>query len=115
MWARIKSLGWVVALGAILSAVVLGLASAKSVNRKASSKRKETRAVEMMNSGIGREIHKGKKMLEAANKDKDAAIAADVQMENQLEKMGAANESLDAIADRFNSRRLRKRAANDPA
>ena len=110
MWDKIKSMGWVVALAAVASAVVLGLAAAKSVNRQATSKRKETRAIDMMNSGIGREIHKGKKLLEAANKDKDAAVAADVQMENQLEKMGAANESLDAIAHRFNSRRLRQSA-----
>lgn len=110
MWAKIKAMGWVVSLAAVASAIVLGLAAAKSVNKKNSSKRKEARAVDMMNSGIGREIHNGKKLLEAANKDKDAAIAADVKMENQLEKMGAANESLDAIADRFNSRRLRKSA-----
>ncbi len=108
MWDRIKSFGLFTIIASVLTAVVLGFAAAKSVNKKASGKRKEQRAVDMMNSGIGREIHKGKKLLEAANKDKDAAIAADVEMENQLEKMGAANESLDAIADRFNSRRLRK-------
>ena len=110
MWAKIKAMGWVVALASVGTAIVLGLAAAKSVNKKNSAKRKETRAVDMMNSGIGRQIHNGKKLLEAANKDKDAAIRADVTMENQLEKMGAANESLDAIADRFNSRRLRKSA-----
>lgn len=110
MWAKIKAMGWFVALASVATAIVLGFAAAKSVNKKNSAKRKETRAVDMMNSGIGREIHNGKKLLEAANKDKDAAIRADVTMENQLEKMGAANESLDAIADRFNSRRLRKSA-----
>jgi len=110
MWAKIKAMGWVTALASVATAIVLGLAAAKSVNKKNSAKRKETRAVDMMNSGIGRQIHNGKKLLEAANKDKDAAIRADVTMENQLEKMGAANESLDAIADRFNSRRLRKSA-----
>jgi len=108
MWERIKSFGLWTVLASIATACVLGFAAAQSVNKKASGKRKEQRAVDMMNSGIGREIHKGKQMMEAANKDKDAAIAADVRMENQLEKMGAANESLDAIADRFNSRRLRK-------
>ncbi len=110
MWDRIKSAGWVVALGAILSAIVLGLAAAKSVNKQSNAKRKEAKAIDKMNSGISSEIHKGKQLLEAANRDKDAAIAADVAMENQLEKMGAANESLDAIAHRFNSRRLRKSA-----
>jgi hypothetical protein len=108
MWERIKSFGWVTTLATIGTAIVLGFVAARSANKKATAKRKETRAVDMMNSGIGREIHKGKKLMEAANKDKDAAVAADVAMENQLEKMGAANESLDAIADRFNSRRLRK-------
>jgi hypothetical protein len=110
MWAKFKALGWVTMLASVATAIVLGFVAAKSVNKKATAKRKETRAVDMMNSGIGREIHKGKKLLESANKDKDAAVAADVAMENQLEKMGAANESLDAIADRFNSRRLRKSA-----
>lgn len=113
MWARIKAFGWVTALASVAAAIVLGLAAAKSVNRKASAKRKEDRAAVMINSGIGREIHNGKKLLEAANRDKDAAIAADVKMENQLDKMGAANESLDAIADRFNSRRLRKSAGSE--
>ena len=110
MWAKLKALPWVITLGAVLTAAVLGAAAAKSINKQNSGKRKEARAVDMMNSGIGREIHKGKKLLESANKDKDAAVAADVKMENQLEKMGAANESLDAIAHRFNSRRLRKSA-----
>ncbi len=110
MWAKFKSLPWIITLGAVLTAAVLGAAAAKSINRQNSAKRKEGRAVDMMNSGIGREIHKGKKLLESANKDKDAAVAADVQMENQLEKMGANNESLDAIAHRFNSRRLRQSA-----
>lgn len=110
MWAKFKALPWLVTLAAVLTAAVLGAAAARSINKTNSGKRKEARAVDMMNSGIGREIHKGKKLLEAANKDKDAAIAADVKMENQLEKMGAANESLDAIAHRFNSRRLRKSA-----
>jgi hypothetical protein len=114
MWARIKAAGWVVTLGAVLSAIVLGLAAAKSVNKQSSAKRKEAQAVGKMNSGISSEIHKGKRLLEAANKDKDAAVAADVKMENQLEKMGAANESLDAIAHRFNSRRLRKSAGSEP-
>lgn len=108
MWDRIKSFGWFTILASVATAMVLGFAAAKSVNRRQSAQRKGERAIELMNSGIGREIHKGKKLLEAANKDKDAAIAADVLMENQLEKMGAANESLDVIADRFNSRRLRK-------
>jgi hypothetical protein len=108
VWDRIKSFGWITILVSIATAMVLGFAAAKSVNKKASGKRKEARAVDMMNTGISSKIHKGKKLLEAANKDKDAAIAADVAMENQLEKMGAANESLDAIADRFNSRRLRE-------
>ena len=110
MWAKLKAMGWVTAFASVATAIVLGLAAARSVNKKNAGRRKEARAIDMMNSGIGREINKGKKLLEAANKDKDAAIRADVQMENQLEKMGAANESLDAIADRFNSRRLRKPA-----
>lgn len=110
MWAKLKAMGWVTVLASVATAVVLGFAAARSVNKTNSGRRKEARAIDMMNSGIGREIHNGKKLLEAANKDKDAAIRADVQMENQLEKMGAANESLDAIADRFNSRRLRKSA-----
>lgn len=113
MWARIKSAGWVVTLGAVLSAIVLGLAAAKSVNLKTRAKRKEAQVVGKLNSGISSEIHKGKLLLESANRDKDAAIAADLKMEKQLHKMGAANESLDAIAHRFNSRRLRKSAGSE--
>ena len=81
MWDRIKSAGWVTALAAVASAIVLGLAAAKSVNKQSSAKRKEGRAVDMMNSGIGREIHKGKKLLGAANKDKDAARILKLHLE----------------------------------
>ena len=92
MWDRIKSFGWVTVLASIATAVVLGFAAAKSVNKKASGKRKEARAVDMMNSGISREIHNGKKMMEAANRDKDAALAADLAAAGVAEvAVGAAD------------------------
>jgi len=102
---------WLATIGAVIGAILLGLAVAKASNKRAAADRKDQTATDLMNTGISKQIAKGKRLRESANKDKDAAIAADKLSEERLEQMAANNESLDAIADRFNSRRLRKRSA----
>jgi hypothetical protein len=103
----LKKQRWIVTLGMVLSAILMALAGAKAVRKKASAAKKEQKATDLLNSGISTNIYKGKKLLESANKDKDAGVAADERMEAQLEKLGEANEDIDALADRFNSKRLR--------
>ena len=105
---RIGTFGWVKALGLAITAMLLGLAAAKASQKKESARKKEDRATNMLNSGISKEIAKGKKLMESAQLDKDKAIVARDNAEHQLEKLGKANEDLDDIAHRFNSRKLRK-------
>jgi len=104
-----KSFGWVKAIGLAITAVLLALAAARASNLRINAERKEDRATDMLNSGISKEIQKGKKLTESAQVDKDKAVDARAKVEAQLDKLGKANEDLDDIADRFNSRRLRKR------
>ena len=47
-------------------------------------------------------------MAEQAAASKIAAEKAKAEMQKQLDNLGEANEDIDAIADRFNSRRLRE-------
>ena len=103
----LKKQRWIVTLGLVLSAILMALAGAKAVKKHAKGVKKEQVATDLMNSGISKKIQKGKKMLESANKDKDAGVAANERMEAELENMGKANENIDAFADRFNSKRLR--------
>ena len=100
---------WMKTAGLVLAAILLALAGAKAVKKKNSANKKEQLATDLINSGVSSKIYKGRKLLESANKDKDAGIAANEVMEAQLEKLGEANENIDDVANRFNSKRLRKR------
>jgi hypothetical protein len=82
--------------------------AARAKSAQAASKAKEQKATDLLNSGVSTQIAKGKKLVEAANKDKDRAGNARKAMEAQLAKLGDSNEELDSIADRFNSRRVRQ-------
>ena len=98
---------WGKTLGLVLGAIVLALAAGRAASLKSSARRKEDAATHKLNSGISKELAAGKKLTESANKDKDKAVIAHAKMQAQLEKLGEANEDLDTIADRFNSRRVR--------
>ena len=104
----LKSLRWVKTAGLVLAAILLALAGQRVLKRRQSAQKKEDIGTNMMNSGISKNILAGKKMVDAADKDKDKAIAAEKVMEVQLEKMGGSNESIADVADRFNKRKLRK-------
>lgn len=78
---------------------------AASLTNRARSK--DEKAIGKLNSEISKELQAGRKLVESAHKDKQKAVAIRQGMEAQLEKLGEANEDMDAIANRFNSRRLR--------
>ncbi len=103
----LKGIGWIVTLGAILTAVLFALAGARSLKKNASARRKEDHAIDLMNTGITKEIDRGKKLMESASKDKTAAIEAKAKMKVRLQKLGDANEDIDDIAARHNARRMR--------
>ncbi len=104
----LKKQRWIVTLGLVLSAILMALAGAKAVKMQASADKKEQLATDLLNSGASKQIAKGKKLLESANKDKDAGVVANKRMEAELENLGKANENIDAFADRFNSKRIRR-------
>lgn len=107
----LKKQRWVVTLGLVLSAILMALAGAKVIKKQASADKKEQLATDLLNSGASKQIAKGKKLLESANKDKDAGVAAEKVMEAELEKLSETNPSIDALANRFNSK-LRKRSGD---
>lgn len=115
MFAKFKALGWVVTAVAVLTAIGLALAASKANSRRTRASNNERVATDLLKNGTSAQIKKGERLLVKVNTDKAAAVAADELAEQRLEKLGATNESLDAIATRFNSRRLRERTATDPA
>ena len=112
MWAKIKSAGWFITATTVLLAVGMALAGARSTKLKKRAKRNKATAVDLMNAKTSGEIAKGRKLRDSADRDLDVAVEADKLMEQRLEQWSDHDADLDAIADRFNSRRVR-RAAGD--
>jgi hypothetical protein len=107
MWTKIKSIGWVKIIGMALSAAVLGVAVQRATNKKDQAAKMEEKAVGLQNSAISKEIQAGKKLMEKSQIAKDKGVEIHTQAEQQLEKMGKANEDMDTIATKFNSKRVR--------
>jgi len=112
VWNWVKSFGWVKTLGLVLGAIALALAAGRASSKHKAGVKKEKKAENLLNASTSREIQKGKKLVEAADKDKTKAADARKKMEAHLEKLGEANEDMDSIADRFNSRRLRVKSTS---
>jgi len=110
MWAKIKSAGWFITLTTIVLAIGMALAGARSTKAKKRAAKNIDKAAALMTSKTSAEIAKGKKLREAADRDLDAGVAADKLMEERLKQWSEHDADLDAIADRFNSRRVRKPA-----
>lgn len=95
-----------------VAAVVL-LLGVKILHKQKSAESKGRRAADLLTESTSRNIHKAKKLTEAANKDKDTAIAAHDEMQRRLKEMGASDEDLDRIAARFNAKRVRRTSGNN--
>lgn len=91
-------------------AIILALQSGKVTRLQNRAKKKDERAIDKKNSGISTYIHQGKKLAESAQRDKDKAVEVHERMEDNLASMGKNSESIDDIANRFNSKRVRKSA-----
>ena len=105
---KVKSWGWVKTLGLVLGGILLALAAGRAASKKAAADRKDQRAADLLNSQISNEIQKGKKLVESAQKDKDKAVELHQASQKRLEQMAENNEDMDSIADRFNSKRVRR-------
>lgn len=111
MWKKIKELRDLFLL--ILGGIGFALLGYKAHKKRAAAKRMHDRGVVLMNSGVEKHIEEGKVLLDKAESEKVRAKHARMDAEAQLRKLGETNETLDAIADRFNSRRLRKQPGDN--
>lgn len=111
LWNEIMSWGWVKALGVFLGAVVLAILGV----RAASNRRRAKQAGELAQRSAMEHTKEGLRRAEeykqVAEKHKSKAKRLEDQMEAKLDKLGKENESIDDVADRFNSRR-RERLRN---
>ncbi len=108
MWSRFKALPWIVTAGMVLVAVVLALQSGKVIRLQKRSEKKNEQAIDLKNSQVSIHILQGKKLAESAQKDKDKIVEVKKNMEGNLALMGKNSETIDDIANRFNSKRVRK-------
>ncbi len=108
MWSKFKALPWIATAGMVLVAIVLALQSGKVIRLQKRAEKKDERAIDKKNSGISTYILQGRKLAESAQLDKDKAVKVHERMEDNLALMGKNSETIDDIADRFNSKRVRK-------
>jgi uncharacterized membrane protein YcjF (UPF0283 family) len=109
IWTWLKSLSWIVIVGAIITAIlmVLGGAKAGRLQRRADHAEKQIEALAHDQTKQG--IKKAAKFQKQKDKHKENAAATRLRTEARLEKLGEDDELAD-IAERFNNRRVRKRA-----
>ncbi|KKN66751.1 hypothetical protein LCGC14_0468620 [marine sediment metagenome] len=108
MWSKFKALPWIATAGMVAVAIVLALQSGKVIRLQKRAKKKDKHAVSLKNTEVSTYIHKGKKLAESAQLDKDEAVKVHERMEANLALMGKNSETIDDIANRFNSKRVRK-------
>lgn len=106
----LKKFSWVQTAIAVVAAIALAMLAGKARSTQKNIKKKEQLGTDLLNSGISRKLQKGKKLIESADKDKDKSVEIRQRMEARIEQLGESNEEFDAIADRFNSKRLRHSA-----
>lgn len=107
-WLKSK----IVTIGMVLSAMFLVLSAVKASKKKKSAERKEALADELVESITFKDHKRAKKLIKSAQKDKQAAKISKEEMEYKLEKLSEQNTDIDALADAFNSRRVRKSATS---
>ena len=103
----LKSLPWIVTLGAIGAAILFVMNGRKASKLLARAKTAEDQADILINSNISKQIDKGHKLTEKANVHKDNALKAKERMHDRLEQLGNADENISTVASRFNSGRVR--------
>ncbi len=106
----IKSLGWLVALGTILTAVLFAMAGLKSGREQRKVNDGEARIEKLKYDKTMKGINNAKKLQVKVDASKQKVLDADEKMEKALETLGEGNASMDVIADRFNSKRVRREA-----
>jgi len=93
-------------IGAIVTAILIAITGYRIQELKKSAGQQRDKAVNDLNSGISSKIAKGKKLTESANKKIDKGILLSTKLKEQMEEL-AKNEDIEAVANDFNSRRVR--------
>ena len=112
MWAKFKALPFVRVAVLVLLGVGVALLAAKASRKIVSAAKKDERVIDMKNSMISGELVAADELADAAAIDINAAIEIKRKLNNNLVKMGQANENMDDIAKRFNGKRVRKRTSD---
>ena len=113
MWAKFKALPGIRVVGLVILGILVALLAAKASRKVANAKKKDERVIDMKNSQASGALVAAEKLTDSADKDKDDAIEIKRRLNNNLVKMGQANENMDDIAKRFNGKRLRKQSAQN--
>ena len=108
LWQTIKSWPWVRTIGFVVAGALVAFAAERARKVKQRANRTEDKAAELLTTESSKAIQRGKDLVEKAQKDKDKAVEIRKAAEERLARMGEENETLDSIADRFNSKRVRK-------
>ncbi len=107
----IKSLSWIAITGAILTAILMVLGGAKAGRQQRRADRAEKQFEALLFNQTKENIDKAATLQIEVDLHKKSAAATRLRMEARLEKLGEDDEIAD-IAERFNNRRVRKRADN---
>ncbi len=97
-------------IGMAITAVLMVLLAAKVVNKTKAARRKEKLAVELQASLVFKDLQKSKKLIKSAERDKQTAKTSKEEMAYKLEKLSEQNTDIDALANAFNSKRVREPA-----
>lgn len=111
IWNWFKSLSWIAVAGAIGTAILLVLGGAKSTRLKKRADHAEKVAEIIIQDNTKKSIEKAAKLQEQATRDKAKAATITEAAEKRLEELGAKDETMADIADRFNKRKLRDSAS----
>lgn len=111
LWTWIKSLGWIAIAGAIITAVLMVLGSAKAGRSQRRADRAEKQVEALANDRTKLGIERAAKLQKQKDKHLENAAATRLRTQARLEKISEDDEMAD-IADRFNKRqRLRDRTS----
>lgn len=108
LWTWVKTLPLWAVLGAVTTAVFMAMAGAKAARFEKRARNAQTNAENLLQDKTKLNVEKAAKLQREAEKHKEKAAIAKAEAEARIEELGNKNETLDDIADRFNSRRLRK-------
>ncbi len=107
MWAKIKALPWLVTLGVVLAAVAMAMNGGKIRKLQRRATRKQNAGIAKKNTGIKRDLEKSTTLMDSAQDDLDAVDAAAEAMEANIKEITRVDQTVDSIADKFNSDRKR--------